>query len=76
MIILLLLARLLKGIDAPHGELHRSAEKIRHSLEQGRVSEAREVFNTVSMPAAENTIGVLDKMIAFVALICFLDPAS
>ena len=56
-------AALWNELEPPHNRLHESVEKLQAFLSKGKRNEALDYFNEVTQPAAEETLGVIDKMI-------------
>ena len=55
-------AELLKGIEGPHRRLHESAIEIGKAYSAGDIAQAKQVYNSESLPAYSEIKGLLTKL--------------
>ncbi|MEW6238001.1 MAG: methyl-accepting chemotaxis protein [Candidatus Omnitrophota bacterium] len=58
-------AALLKGVEEPHQKLHESARAISSFLAEGRRKEAFDFYVANTQPAAQQTLGEIDKILVW-----------
>ena len=56
-------AALWTDLQKPHTKLHASAKQINALLQQGNLSQAMTFFNAATLPAASETLAVVDQML-------------